>query len=179
MGPLVQSTSNKGQIVAHMKPGLHAYSEMIAFRFHRVRAVLLHVLRNGTVALVMGHLCLSYLVKDGQAFNVKGSSTCPLRHDLPILKPFGIHQVQQTITSYTKNQKWDTPGIRNGTLFSLQCWSYQLQTKVEVYVAPLIGDQQMQNKTIRFQCCREQSLHLNVPKAPEIGHFTHELDKSV
>ena len=105
MGHLLQSTSNKGRIVADMKPGLNAYGETIAFQFRRVRAVLLHVLRNGTVAPEMGHLCLSYSVKDGQASNLKGSSTCPLRHELPILKQFEIYQVRQTITTYTKNQK--------------------------------------------------------------------------
>ena len=48
-------------------------------------------------------------------------------------------------------------------------WSYQLQTKIEVYIALLIGDRQMQNKIVTFQCRREQSLRIDVPKCIKSG----------
>jgi len=57
---------------------------------------------------------LSSLI-DEQACNLKGGSTRPLRHDLLIFETES-QQIWWTITTCTKNQKWDTPGIRNGTL---------------------------------------------------------------
>ena len=59
------------------------------------------------------------------------------------------------------DQKWDS-------LFC-ECWSYQVQTKIEVYVALIIGDRQMHNKTVTLQYRRELSLRNDVAKCIRNG----------
>ena len=91
------------------------------------------------------------------------------------LKPFEIHQIRQTITTYTNNQKGDTPGIRNGALFLHKDLSTSNEDKV--YIAKLISR------------CRTRQLYSGVTKSnhfismsqntSEMGHFIHELDKPV
>ena len=93
-------------------------------------------IRNRTVTSEMGHLRLSSSLIDRQASNLKGSSTRPLRHDLRIFETVrnspntaNYHNIhKESEIGHPWDQKWDT--------FFCECWSYQLQPKIEVHVAP-------------------------------------------
>ena len=79
----------------------------------------------------------------------------PLRHDLLVLETVrNSPDAATAATAYTRNQKWDTSGIRNWTVGSLR--RLELSTSnVGRSAVLLIGDWQTQNKRVTFRCRRE------------------------
>ena len=97
---------------------------MIAFRFRGVYtrgfSACPICIRNGTVALEMGHSRLtSSFTTDKLLTYTKGSSMSPLRHDLLILETVQNSPEAATATTACTESEMGHLGIRNGTLGSL------------------------------------------------------------
>ena len=130
-------TSNKDQIVALLKPDLHAYNETIAFRIRGERAGFLAV----PIVPEMGQSNQKWDTRvwrlqfstDKLLTYTEGSSMSCLRHDLLSRKTVcNSLDATTSIIADRCYQKWDTSGIRNGTLGSLRILKLSTSNKDQI-----------------------------------------------
>ena len=103
----------------------------------------------------------------------------PLRHDLLILETVqNSPDAATATTAYTRNQKWDTSGIRNGTPGSLPILGRSTSNKDRI-VALLNPSLHAYGETISFPFRRVRAVFLPVPFASEMGQLHQKWDTRV